>query len=166
MMNKQLLKFYKENKKSVIVFTISILILFIVLLYFNSKIILGCKFEHGYHVYSNLRKEHKNLEDIIIEINTLFKTVKTNSVSNFSNEITEDGFGTTISVVDIQKTNIKFSHHSDNKKLDKTGRSSSDLDYSLNRLTGQLRIFHQLLGGEYEKFGEDFFICSEGNKKF
>jgi len=169
-MNKQLIKFYNENKKSVIIFTISIVILFFILFYFNSRITLGCKFQNGFTQRGDYKRQ-VNEDDITIEINTLFKTVKTNFTGyefNNGKRRNLNDTGNITSSVEITKNTMEFYNQDVLDKLDNQTNAKvwNTVKYTLNRLTGQLTVRTGLLGKREMNGGEYFFQCSEGNKKF
>jgi len=121
-MNKQLIKFYNENKKLVIIFSFIIILSIIFLYYWNSKIILSCetqKSPNGHHGELVL-KIYKFREKVIVVENVWNYEYVNKRFDNW--------------VDSVYKTNefIRWGRHLN------TGLESY---YILNRITGTLENY-------------------------
>jgi hypothetical protein len=167
-MKETLLNFYNRNKKLVIILSVLVVVLIFVVLYFNySILLLNCKFENG-NMYLSKYKERFDIKsneiyarDKIIRINLLTKKITVDNNKEYFDEKSADG---SINMyVDIKSNLIKW------YKSNKVG----DESYELNRLSGRLDYRENVrdidLRGNYTNDNHNIntiFQCRKTNNSF
>jgi low affinity Fe/Cu permease len=133
-MKESLLNFYNRNKKLVIILSVSVVVLIFVVLYFNySSLLLNCKFENGnyfdqqYRERIDIKSNEIWARDKIISINLLTKKITVDDNKEYFDEKSADGSMNTY--VDIKSNLIKWY---------KFNKVVGEENYELNRLSGRL----------------------------
>jgi hypothetical protein len=170
-MNKLLLNFYNENKKSVIVFTISIFALLLVCLYFyNKNVVLSCSFLRGSVKVGTYKPPSVKTYKITFEDDYYEKTKSFNILIFANQNKIESRRETYFNHLDgkmkqyvnfLGKDKIKWGYNG--RELDNKPYIQS---FDLNRFTGELNYYEEK---EMQDQGLTFAVqyqCSKEDRKF
>lgn len=171
-MNKLLLNFFNENKKPVIIFTLSVLLfLFVICFYFyNKKIILSCNFVRGSVTVQTDKLPSGKTNKITFE-NDYYKKTKSFNILIFENQNKIENRRETY----FNQVNGKMRQYVNFLGEDKIrwGYNGRELDnkpfiqsFDLNRFTGELNYYEEK---EMQDQGLTFaaqYQCSKENRKF
>jgi len=169
-MKESLLNFYNRNKKLVIILSVSVVVLIFVVLYFNySSLLLNCKFENGnyfdhqYRERIDIKSNEILARDKIISINLLTKKITVDDNKEYFDEKSADGGMNTY--VHIKSNLIKW--YKFNKVV------GDEENYELNRLSGRLDYREiwtfSILSGNYSNIGHTVttvFQCRKLSNSF